>query len=134
MAEEDKMKHGLSWNVGATAPGECRCGYKSWSEKDILEHVKREEGKNEMSPNDLEILIHCYCHPEPHPRINAQAVQETLTRFLEDGIIKGLGPNSDLFVTTHKGAAWLQAILKTPYPRQVWVDVNNNIIYEGCEL
>ncbi len=41
-----------------------------------------------MSPNDIEVLIHCHCSRTVHPRYTANAVSETLKRFLRDGIIR----------------------------------------------
>ena len=83
-----------------------------------------------ITPNDLEILIHCYCRPEEHPRISAPAVQETIKRFMEDGIIKR-DQNNEYFITTGKGTAWLRSILSVPYPTQVWIDKDGNVIYDG---
>lgn len=74
-----------------------------------------------MSPNDIEVLIHCHCQPIPHPRRGAPAVSEALQRFVRDGIIE-LSSEPGVFHTTSKGAAWLRMILATPYPESQWVD------------
>ena len=74
-----------------------------------------------MTPNDLEILIHCNVCPEPHPRLHALAVEESIRNFIRDGILE-VGEKENTFKTTEKGRAWLQMILKTPYPALVWVD------------
>jgi DNA-binding PadR family transcriptional regulator len=79
------------------------------------------------TPNDIEILIHCHCRPEVHPRIDAPAVQETMKRFIVDGIIEQY-KTEKYFITTEKGDAWLKLILQVPYPKQAWVDSNNKII------
>lgn len=78
------------------------------------------------TPNDIEILIHCYTCPAPHPRIEAGAVQETIKRFVSDGIIEQCG--EEFYHTTEKGKAWLESILQVPYPTRAWVDKDNNII------
>lgn len=35
-----------------------------------------------MSPNDIEVLIHCFGSREPHPRLTAPAVRDALDRFM----------------------------------------------------
>jgi hypothetical protein len=82
-----------------------------------------------LTPNDLNILIHCYCCADVHPRIYAPAVQDTIRFFLKDGIIKQTG-ESNIFRTTAKGNAWLTVILRTPCPTQAWIDDKGNIILE----
>lgn len=67
-----------------------------------------------MSPSDLEVLIHCHCGVGPHPRLRAPAIQDAITRFLEDEIIKPDG--DDVYTTTKLGKAWLEGILRVPYP------------------
>lgn len=41
-----------------------------------------------MTPNDIEILIHCHVCPEPHPRKDAPAVDESLKSLERNGLIE----------------------------------------------
>jgi len=86
-----------------------------------LTHVLKGE---EMTPNDLEILIHCYVSPEEHPRINAPAVMESIGKFVDDDILEERITDGDkmLFKVTEKGVAFLRMILSTPYPIKVWIN------------
>lgn len=61
-----------------------------------------------LTPNDIEVLIHCYVNPNPHPRSDAPAVQEALVRFLRDGLIY-LSPDG-YFKTTSAGDALIQRL------------------------
>jgi len=81
-----------------------------------------------MTPNDLEILIHYYVSNEPHPRLNAPAVQHSIEKFVLDGIFKlyVIGNKTRI---TEKGKAWLKTILSVPYPQKVWVDENGDVIF-----
>jgi len=79
------------------------------------------------TPNDIEILIHYAVCPEQHPRFEAGAVQETIRRFLGEGIFVKIGER--IKVTT-KGRVWIKMILDTPYPEQVWMDYRNKEIID----
>ena len=68
-----------------------------------------------MTPNDLDVLIHYATLLGPHPRVEAPAVQDAITRFIEDGIMID-------YKITEKGNAWLRLILSTPYPVNQWCD------------
>lgn len=81
-----------------------------------------------MSPSDLEVLIHYHCCPAQHPRHDAPAVIESTNKFLSDEIIRDCNGNQSGYTTTEKGRAWLKMILNTPYPTQCWVDGNGNRI------
>ena len=73
-----------------------------------------------MTPNELEILMHYYISPKPHPRIDAPACQETTQKFMDDGIFEFNG--GDSYLVTEKGQAWIRMILKTPYPIPAYID------------
>ena len=77
--------------------------------------------KNSMSPNDLEVLIHCYVSPNVHPRTGAPAVDEAIHKFLKDGIFCTT-EEKYVYRVSSKGQAWLNMILSTPYPQERWVD------------
>ena len=77
-----------------------------------------------MTPNDLEILIHCNCFAEVHPRSHTPAVKGSITQFVFDGILERRPEYLclDIYKLTEKGRAWFEMILETPYPTLVWVD------------
>lgn len=75
------------------------------------------------TPNEIEVLIHCHCTPEPHPRLHAPAVQEALGKLAECGAIERHGKG---WRTTNLGAAWLCALQRVPLPRQQMVYVDSD--------
>lgn len=76
------------------------------------------------SPSDIEVLLHHHYSPDPHPRRDAPAVKDAIIRFRNDGIFTDqIHPE-----LTKKGKAWLNMILNTPYPRQVYVDQSGKVI------
>lgn len=79
------------------------------------------------SPNNIEILIHCYTTPTAHPRIDAPAVIEAIGEFLESGcIVPAAG--KDQYRTTPKGDAWVKLLCNVEMPREVYVDAYGNIL------
>lgn len=84
-----------------------------------------------MTPNDIEILIHCYSCAAPHPRKDAPAVEESFKRFVEDGLIIQdfeYSKDGDIYRTTDRGAAHVINLCSTPLPEQRWVNQNGEII------
>ena len=79
-----------------------------------------------MTPNAIEILIHCHVCPAPHPRINARAVQEEIESFLRNGLIREIKPGE--YQTTERGAAHIAQLCNTELPRQAWIDCNGQVI------
>ena len=83
-----------------------------------------------MTPNDLEILIHCHVASAIHPRAaDAPAVQESISMLLVHRLIIERGDN--VFRTTPKGRAHIQQIMNLQYPTEQWVDANGEIIDAG---
>jgi Mn-dependent DtxR family transcriptional regulator len=54
-----------------------------------------------MTPNEIEVLIHCHVVPARHPRFDAPAVKDALQRLYNKGYIKQVA--ADQFNTTPKG-------------------------------
>jgi len=83
-----------------------------------------------MTPSDINVLLHYHVCPEPHPRLDAPAIQETIAEFVTAGILKpGVHPSKDgSYITTGRGNALVQMLCSTPFPVQKWVDQNNKII------
>lgn len=61
-----------------------------------------------MTPNDIEVLIHCYVSTERHLRWHAPAVQESIARFLRDGLIYETVDGS--YRTTESGAEMVKRL------------------------
>jgi hypothetical protein len=81
-----------------------------------------------MTPGEIEILIHCHCTPEPHPRLHAPAVQATIQSFLANDLIQR-AESFDGYVTTARGAAHIEQLCRTPWPTQAWVNERGELIY-----
>ena len=80
-----------------------------------------------MAPSDLEFIFHCSYSPSAHPHIDTINMRVTIRRFLADGIIEA-GGTDGVYALTERGQAWLKCILKTPYPKKVWLDGEGNTI------
>lgn len=80
------------------------------------------------TPSDIEILIHYYVSPEPHPREDAPAVTATIQMYLRDGIFEINTLCDSGYNVTEKGAIWLHILRNIPYPKQVWTDKEGNVI------
>ena len=80
-----------------------------------------------MTPNAIEILIHCYCSPTVHPRADAPAVIEELSSLLVNGLIKR-NPGEDFYRTTVRGNVHIEQLCGTPWPIASWIDCYGNIL------
>ena len=79
---------------------------------------------NLFSPLEIEVLLHYYYSPDPHPKHNTEGVVNIIHKFRNHGIFTDqVQP-----YLTDKGKAWLHLILNTPYPKQVFVDQFGNVI------
>jgi hypothetical protein len=81
------------------------------------------------SPNNINVLLHYHCSPEPHERIEAPAVQEAVELLLSEGAIRpdeAQGPNC--YRTTPLGMAWVEALCRVTTPRAVFVDQQGRIL------
>lgn len=79
---------------------------------------------NLFSPLEIEVLLHYYYSPDPHPKHNTEVVSNIIHKFRNDGIFTvQVQPQ-----LTDKGKAWLTIILNTPYPKQAFVDQQGNVI------
>lgn len=79
-----------------------------------------------MTPLALEMLIWFHTRPReagPFPHIDYPPQTEIVTRFCQNDLVKPYDIERDgTYRTTERGAAWLELILQTPYPKQLWVD------------
>ena len=82
-----------------------------------------------MTPNDLEILIHCHVSSAIHPRLDAPAVNDSIIMLVREGLVIQRGENT--WMTTPKGRAHIQQIINLQYPTEQWVGANGEIIDAG---
>lgn len=76
--------------------------------------------KKPLSLTDIEVLIWCYCNPEPHERINAPAVQDSLKMWRDAGMIEPAhGCPHGTFRTTPEGVAMIDALRHATVPAKV---------------
>lgn len=73
-----------------------------------------------MTPNDIEILIHCHVSGSKHPRLEAPAVKESILAFLNDGMISELD-EIGFYGTTDKGKAHIAQLCSLPLPKLQFV-------------
>lgn len=83
-----------------------------------------------MTPNDIEVLIHCHISPSPHPRIGMSAVAGAIKMLKHNGLIRNESGMDDMVCwrTTERGKAFLQVLCDTPLPTQAWVDQDGDVI------
>ena len=79
-----------------------------------------------MTPNEIEVLIHCHVSPAIHPRADAPAVAEAINGFVRNGILEQR--DGDGYHTTTRGQALMEVLCSTPFPVEAWVDGNGNVI------
>lgn len=79
-----------------------------------------------MTPNAIEILIHCHVSPTPHPRKSAPAVADELRSLEANGLIEPL--EAGAYRTTARGAAHIEQLCQTPWPVLAWLDAHGNPI------
>ena len=79
-----------------------------------------------MTPNDIDVLLHYHICPQPHPRVETIAVQDSIEAFMESDILKS-SAKIDCFETTERGAALVRILCNTPYPTYRWVDKNGDL-------
>jgi len=77
------------------------------------------------TPNNIDVLIHYHCSPEPHPRVDAPAIVGAIEDLTSVGALE---VREGKLRTTKMGEAWLKALCKVPPPRQAWVDAHGNVL------
>ncbi len=83
-----------------------------------------------MTPLEFTILLHHHCSPGPFRQPTA-LYDDICAQFTSDGIFETSLPadqRENGYKVTDKGTAWILAILKTPMPEQVWVDLGGEIL------
>jgi hypothetical protein len=69
------------------------------------------------TPSNLELLLHCFYSPEPHPRYTASAIQEGIGYLLNNEMITA---SDSYYRTTEKGNAYIKYLMNVPFPVQKW--------------
>jgi len=80
-----------------------------------------------MTPNDIDVLLHCHCCPGEHPRIGAPAVDGAIEMLFGEGLIERSGEHG-CYATTEKGRAHVRQICNLPFPQRKWFGHDGNII------
>lgn len=80
------------------------------------------------TPNDIEVLLHYYVSPDPHPRAHAPAVQETTKQFLKQGVIQLCADGLGGYSVTPRGEAWVKALCAVPAPRRGWISADGTVL------
>ena len=81
-----------------------------------------------MTPNAIEVLIHCHVCPLPHPRCDAPAVFEELQSMFRNGLIEPIPDSPGCYRTTARGRAHIQQLCETTWPVQAWIGADGNRI------
>ncbi len=79
-----------------------------------------------MTPNDIEILIHCYVSPTAHPRFEANV--DVIGQLVNAKLIERCGEEPNVYTTTERGNAHIHQLCTTSWPVQVWTDGHGKII------
>jgi len=79
-----------------------------------------------MTLLEIEVLIHCRVSPTRHPRADAPAVREALTRLENNGLIAR--QEGGFYDTTDRGRAHLKQLCSLPWPIKKWVGYNGEIV------
>jgi hypothetical protein len=72
-----------------------------------------------MTPVVIETVLQCYYSCEPLPE--TPAVEQAIQYLLKDSIIIPVN-EAPGYRCTLKGRKWVEMLLETPYPTNVWLD------------
>ena len=78
-----------------------------------------------MTPLEIDLLLHYYCSPEPHERIDNELHLATVRDFVEKGLLIEL-PEPNQYGSKFKGNfealdIYIKAICDVPLPEKRWV-------------
>jgi hypothetical protein len=74
-----------------------------------------------MKPLGIEIALHYHCSAAEFPRLNAPACMEMCQFFVGHGLLRDGEEGGRRFEPTNGLKFYIEALLKTPLPRKVWV-------------
>jgi hypothetical protein len=81
-----------------------------------------------MTPNAIEILLHCHVSPLPHPRKDAPAVWEEICRLRANNLIEPAPGSDGGYRTTDRGRAHVEQLCRTAWPVPAWMGADGKII------
>jgi len=87
---------------------------------------RRGRGIEDMTPNEIEILIHCHVSPVKHPRADYPAIQEVLQGMETNGLIEKC--DQEVYRTTDRGRAHVEQLCSLPWPALAWIDYKDEVI------
>lgn len=111
--------------VGKTAHNAAK-GYRSEQPPAALNAEMSNAMKTIGTPNNIDVLLHCYSCRGPHERIDAPAVQGAISELLDAGAIENVGDR--IYTATALGKAWALALCNVPPPRNVFVDEQGRVL------
>jgi hypothetical protein len=79
-----------------------------------------------MTPNGIEVLLHCHTSPTPHPRVEARAVRDALAMLEDDGMI--VSAPGTTYTTTSRGAAHVKQLCRLSLPTQAWIGADGGLL------
>jgi len=81
-----------------------------------------------MTPNAIEILLHCHVCQLPHPRRDAPAVANEIQSFLANGLIEDDPRSPGGYRTTERGRLHVQQLCCMPWPKQAWIGADGKVL------
>ena len=81
-----------------------------------------------MTPNALEILLHCHVRQQPHPRRDEPEVAEELASFLANRLIEDEPGIPGCYRTTLRGRLHVQQLCNTPWPVSVFIGADGKVL------
>jgi len=72
-----------------------------------------------MTPDEIEVLMHCHVSPTVHPRISIPSVQQAIRMFEAAGLTRK--DPAGIYHTTTMGKGFIQILCDTPFPKSSWV-------------
>ena len=73
------------------------------------------------SPARLDILLHYRGHADKHPHHGHPYFNEQIAEFIEVGLLTAY-PQEPWYTLTERGEKFIDMLLDTPFPKQVWID------------
>lgn len=74
-----------------------------------------------LAPIDIEVILHYYVSPDPHPRITTLAISQAIDFFIEQSMLVKTG-EPEVIRVTNRGKVWIDMLRSTPFPEQRWID------------
>ena len=79
-----------------------------------------------MTPNDIEVLLHCHTSPAIHTRGDAPAVKEAIRSLEANGLIERR--DQEWYHTTARGQAHVEQLCSLGWPTLAWIGANGGVV------